>query len=309
MPHETYLAPDERRLIARFWQSAAGFWLGELAWRAWLLVGLLIATVLLQLLVQYRLNFWNRDFFNAIERKDGADIWAQALYFALLGAASLILAIVSVWGRMTMQRKWREWLSNRLYDYWLEKCHHRRLRFMLGEHQTPEYRIAEDARVATDLPVDLVLGLLSSLLTAVTFIGVLWSVGGNLTLDAFGLALTIPGYLVIAVIVYSMLLTAAMMIIAHRLTRVMQENKRAEAELRAVGALRGLIGFSKNHPVDNEVSTHLVRLIYHPRPTSIVLFSRHPALLIWCCRRPLELRMLPAKPRQQKQTRRIPPTH
>ena len=40
----------------------------------------------------------------------------------------------------------------------------------------------------------------------------------------------------IAVIVYSMLLTAAMMIIAHRLTRVMQENKRAEAELRAVGA-------------------------------------------------------------------------
>jgi ABC-type uncharacterized transport system fused permease/ATPase subunit len=57
--------------------------------------------VLLQLLVQYRLNFWNRDFFNAIERKDGADIWAQALRFAPLGAASLILAIVSVWGRMT----------------------------------------------------------------------------------------------------------------------------------------------------------------------------------------------------------------
>jgi putative ATP-binding cassette transporter len=236
MPRETYLAPDERRLIARFWQSAAGFWRGKLAWRAWLLIGLLIATVLLQLLVQYRLNFWNRDFFNAIERKDGADIWAQALRFAPLGAASLILAIVSVWGRMTMQRKWREWLSNRLYDYWLENGHHRRLRFMLGEHQTPEYRIAEDARVATDLPIDLVLGLLSSFLTAATFIGVLWSVGGNLALDAFGFALTIPGYLVIAVIVYSMLLTAAMMIVAHRLTRVMQENKRAEAELRAVGA-------------------------------------------------------------------------
>jgi putative ATP-binding cassette transporter len=112
----------------------------------------------------------------------------------------------------------------------------RRLRFMLGEHQTPEYRIAEDARVATDLPIDLVLGLLSSFLTAITFIGVLWSVGGNLAVDAFGLPLTIPGYLVIAVIVYSMLLTAAMMIVAHRLTRVMQENKRAEAELRAVGA-------------------------------------------------------------------------
>jgi hypothetical protein len=29
---------------------------------------------------------------------------------------------------------------------------------------------------------------------------------------------------------------------------------------------KGLTGLSKNHPVDNEVSTHLVRLIYHPRP-------------------------------------------
>ena len=83
-----------------------------------------------------------------------------------------------------MQRKWREWLSNRLYDDWLENGHHRRLRFMLGEHQTPEYRIAEDARVATDLPVDLVLGLLSSLLTAVTFIGVLWSDRGHRLFNA-----------------------------------------------------------------------------------------------------------------------------
>ena len=91
---------------------------------------------------------------------------------------------------MTMQRKWREWLSNHLYDYWLENGHYRRLRFMLGEHQTPEYRIAEDARVATDLPIDLVLGLLSSFLTAITFIGVLWTVGGDLVIDAFGLFLS-----------------------------------------------------------------------------------------------------------------------
>jgi len=72
MSLETHLAPDEKHLISRFWQSATGFWRGRPAWRAWPLVALLIAIVLLQLLVQYRLNFWNRDFFNAIERKDGA---------------------------------------------------------------------------------------------------------------------------------------------------------------------------------------------------------------------------------------------
>jgi vitamin B12/bleomycin/antimicrobial peptide transport system ATP-binding/permease protein len=141
------------------------------------LITLLIATVLLQLLTQYGLNFWNRDFFNAISRKDAADLWIQALRFVPLATASLFLTILSVWGRMTMQRTWRAWLSSPLYDYWLENDRYVRLRFMAGDHQTPEYRIAEDARVATDLPIDLALGLFSSFLTAITFIGILWSVG------------------------------------------------------------------------------------------------------------------------------------
>jgi putative ATP-binding cassette transporter len=52
-----YLAPDEKRLLARFWQSASGFWRGPSALLAWFLVGLLVSTILLQLLTQYRLKF------------------------------------------------------------------------------------------------------------------------------------------------------------------------------------------------------------------------------------------------------------
>ena len=129
MPDQAYVAPDEGQLLSRFWQSASGFWKGRSAWRAWPLVVLLIATVLLQLWTQYGLNFWNRDFFDAIGRRDAAGLWEQALRFVPLAAASIFLAIVSVWGRMTMQRTWREWLSNHLYDYWLEKDHYIRLRF------------------------------------------------------------------------------------------------------------------------------------------------------------------------------------
>jgi putative ATP-binding cassette transporter len=76
-------------LLARFWQSASGFWQGPSAWLARLLVGLLVATILLQLLTQYRLNFWNRDFFDAIERKDAAGLWEQALRLLPIGTASL----------------------------------------------------------------------------------------------------------------------------------------------------------------------------------------------------------------------------
>jgi len=235
MLRKPYLAPDEKRLLSRFWQSASGFWRGPAAWRAWLLIALLIVTVVLQLLTQYRLNFWSRDFFNALARKDSTELWRQALLLVPIAATSLTLAIVSVWGRMTMQRNWREWLTNHLYDYWLGKDHYVQLRFMAGEHQTPEYRIAEDARIATDLPVDLTLGLFSSCLTAITFIGVLWSVGDSFAFDGFGLTVTIPGYLVLSVVVYSVMITAAMMFVARHLTHIMQESQRTEAELRSIG--------------------------------------------------------------------------
>ena len=233
--NQTYLVPDEKRLLSRFWQSASGYWRGRSAWRAWLLLAALIATVLLQLLTQYRLNFWNRDFFNAIGFKDEAGLWSQAIRFVPLAAASLSLTVFSVWARMTLQRRWREWLSGHLYDYWLKDERYKRLRFVAGDYEAPEFRIAEDARIATDLPVDLVLGLFSSLLNAATFIGILWSVGDSLPIAVRGLALTIPGYLVIAVIAYSILLSAAIILIARHLTRVMEENKRTEAELRSVG--------------------------------------------------------------------------
>lgn len=47
------------------------------------------------------------------------------------------------------------------------------------EPHLAEYRIAEDARVATDAPIDLLVGLLASVLTAVTLVAVLWRVGGS----------------------------------------------------------------------------------------------------------------------------------
>src|SRR5688572_2260066 len=54
-------------VLGRFWKSARGFWHGPTARLAWGLIALLVVITVLQLLVQYRLNLWNRDFFNALE--------------------------------------------------------------------------------------------------------------------------------------------------------------------------------------------------------------------------------------------------
>jgi vitamin B12/bleomycin/antimicrobial peptide transport system ATP-binding/permease protein len=230
-------SPDTARLLSsRYWRCATGFWRGPSAWRAWLLTALLVASVLLQLAIQYRLSYWSRDFFDAFGRRDGATLRAQALIFLPLAGSSMLVAIFAVWVRMTTQRSWRAWLTQYLIDHWLANRDFLRLRFTVGEDQNPEYRIAEDARVATDAPVVLAAGLLTALLSAVIFIGILWNVGGDLVVVVFDFALTVPKYLVIAVAVYSAFLTLTMTVIGRRLIRVIAGKNAAEAQFRSIGS-------------------------------------------------------------------------
>ncbi|MGY4417663.1 putative ATP-binding cassette transporter [Bradyrhizobium sp. JR6.1] len=216
----------------RFWESASGLWRGVSAWRIWLLCASLVAMVALQLHFQFRLNYWNRDFFDALESRDPERLQAQAILLIPLCGASVVLAATSVWGRMTVQRKWREWLTNNLIDYWVDNNRYTGLSLVQGNQKIiPEYRIAEDVRIATDAPVDFALGLVSSLLTAVIFIQVLWNVGGDASFSVFGYRLWIPGYLVGSVAVYAGIVTTAMILVGSPLTRVIQIKNQAEAEL------------------------------------------------------------------------------
>src|SRR5438128_11677254 len=103
---------------------------------------------------------------------------------------------------MTLQRRWRKWLTDTLVDRWLKSGRYYQLNLVGGDHQNPEYRIAEDLRIATDSPVDFVAGVTSAFLSAATFIVVLWTIGGALTITLGGSTITIPGFLVIAAIIY-----------------------------------------------------------------------------------------------------------
>ena len=235
-PSQSRRPDTARALVSRFWRTASGFWHGSTARRAWLFTGLLVGAVLLQLAIQYRLNFWSRDFFDAFGRRDSATLGDQALIFLPLAGSSILVAVLALWARMTIQRGWREWLTGRLIESWLANDLFRQLRFTIGEDQNPEYRIAEDARVATDAPVAITVGLLTAVLNAAIFISILWNVGGDLRVDVFGYALTVPKYLVIAVVVYSAALSVAVTVIGRRLIRVIAKKNAAEAQFRSVGS-------------------------------------------------------------------------
>jgi vitamin B12/bleomycin/antimicrobial peptide transport system ATP-binding/permease protein len=219
--------------FVRFWACASGFWRRKSAAVSWPLTIGMAGLTLVQIFVQYRLNYWNRDFFNALERRDAVRLWEQAALFAPLAGTSIALSVVAVWGRMTTQRKWREWLTKDLLAFWLKDGRYRRLQFVTGDHQNAEYRICVDARIATDAPVDMVTAMFSMIFAAAVFTNVLWAVGGGLTLKVGGHELTIPGYLVLGVGFYTVLFTTWTMVIGRKLPSVIQSENQAEAEMLA----------------------------------------------------------------------------
>ncbi len=223
---------QRRRLTRQFWRIARGFWSSDGDRKAWILTILVVAIVLIQLFISYRINAWNRELFDALEKKDAAGTFLQAMIYIPLLAGGVFFVIVNVYARMTLQRLWREWLTNRLLDHWLSKGRYYHLNLVKGDHDNPEYRIGEDTRLATEAPVDIVAGILSAFLSAVIFIFVLWSVGGALEVSLGGTQVTIPGFLVIAAFVYAMFGTGSMLIIGKSFMRVSEIQNQREAEFR-----------------------------------------------------------------------------
>lgn len=232
MPAEPARSLSTGTSMRRFWKTANGFWRGATAWA---LLTMLVTGVVLQVIVQYRLNTWNRDFFNALEVRDSSHIWDLVQRFFILTASSVFLAVAAVWGRMTFQRSWRAWLTSRLIQSWLEDQRYQRASFVDGQRQNAEYRITEDARLATDAPIDFLVGLLSSLLAAVTFVTVLWNVGGVLEIPIWG-GVRIPGYLVAAAIIYAAVPNLSMMVVGRAMIDVIERKNQAEADFKYVVA-------------------------------------------------------------------------
>ena len=232
------LSPEEaeqvrkRYLLTRFWISAHGYWgaAGDrLAWPFTIgLLTLIVGTVAFQ----YGINVWNRSIFDAIEKRDSATVFHLTAIFFPLAIGSVILAVAQVYARMAIQRRWRAWLTNSIITRWLASGRYYQLNLVSGDHKNPEYRIAEDLRIATDSPVDFVAGVTSALLSAATFIVVLWTIGGALTLRLGGTELTIPGFLVLAAVIYAAIASGSIVTIGRRFVQTSEDKNQAEADFR-----------------------------------------------------------------------------
>jgi putative ATP-binding cassette transporter len=233
--------PDEdagerkrRYLLRRFWKSAAGFWGPRGPRLSWVLSATLLLIVLLNLAASYGMNVWTRVIFDALQKRDSDTVLLLSMLYLPLLAASVFFGVMQVYARMTTQRRWREWLNNQLVDRWLKNGRYYQLNLVSGAHKNPEYRVADDVRIATEAPIDFVTGMTTAVLSAATFIVVLWTIGGALTVHLGGMAITIPGFLVIAAVIYAVAASGSMVVIGRRFITVSENKNQVEAEYRYV---------------------------------------------------------------------------
>ena len=219
-------------LLTRFWISARGYWGKNGDKLAWLFTIGLLALIVANVGFQYGINVWNRAIFDAIEKRDSATVYYLAAVFFPLAVGSVLLGVAQVFGRMGIQRRWRAWLTHAVISRWLANGRYYQLNLVGGDHKNPEYRIAEDLRIATDSPVDFVAGVTSAFLSATTFIVVLWTIGGALTVTLGGSTITIPGFLVIAAVIYAAIASGSILTIGRSFVQVSEDKNQAEAEYR-----------------------------------------------------------------------------
>ena len=77
-------------------------------------------------------------------------------------------------------------------------------------------------------------GVTTAVLSAATFIVVLWTIGGSLTIGLAGTTITIPGFLVVAAVIYAVVASGSMVFIGRRFVAVSESKNQAEAEYRYV---------------------------------------------------------------------------
>jgi vitamin B12/bleomycin/antimicrobial peptide transport system ATP-binding/permease protein len=221
-------------LLRRFWRSAAGYWGRKGHRSAWPLSGAVLLIVVLNLGTLYGMNLWNRGIFDALDMRDSQRVLEYALIYFPLLAASVFLAVMQIYVRMTLQRRWRAWLNDHLVGRWLANGRYYQLNLVQGDHQNPEFRIGDDVRIATESPVEFTTGMISAFLSAATFIAVLWTIGGTLEFTIGKVHFAIPGFLVVAAVLYSVIASGSMVLIGRRFVRVSEDKNQAEAEYRYV---------------------------------------------------------------------------
>ncbi len=195
-----------------------------------LLIGA-IALTLGAVFLEVLFNEWSRRFYDSLQNKDEAAFWREMVTFcwiaALMMMAFVARAIVSPYLRL----RWRRWLTRRYLAHWLDSRGYYRIELQRSVDNADQ-RIAEDLRFLGEYTMQLFLGFLGAVATLISFLFILWTLSGPLSLIAIGLDINVPGYMAWVCLIYALGGTLLANLVGRRLIPLNFQRQRFEANFR-----------------------------------------------------------------------------
>jgi vitamin B12/bleomycin/antimicrobial peptide transport system ATP-binding/permease protein len=218
------------------WRLARPYWSSEdKAW-AWGLVAAVVVLNFLAVAVIIGLNMWRKAIFDALQHYDEPEFLRQLGVYAGLSVASITFLVYQTYLGQMLQIRWRRWLTRRYLNAWLDERAYYRLQVSDTGTDNPDQRIADDLDRFTKHTIALTVGttgFLNAGITMVSFLAILWSISGPLTipLGPWG-DFTVPAYMVWVALVYAVGGTWLTFKIGRPLVRLNFDQQRYEADFR-----------------------------------------------------------------------------
>ncbi len=226
------------------WRLSRPYFQSEEKWSAWILLISIIALNLSMVAMNVVLNFWHGLFYNSLQQKDWPT-FLQLLFtwhrtgtglpmpgFCEIAAAYILLAVYATYLNQWLQIRWRRWMTTRFLDEWLADRAYYRIslttdRAAVGT-DNPDQRIAEDLRDFVATTLSLGVDFLSNIVSFASFVGILWSLSGNITVWG----VTVPGYMVFVALAYAVIGTWLTHLVGRPLIGLRFRQQRVEADFR-----------------------------------------------------------------------------
>jgi len=246
------------------WQLARPFWVSDQRVAAWLLLTLIAVIHLLLVAIAVLLTYWQRAFFNSLENKAWSE-FLQLLFswhysvdegfmpgFGLILVFFVLLTVYALYLKQLLHIRWRSWSTQDLQARWLANQAYYRMTQDAATMDNPDQRIAEDIDLFVDKSLTLGFGLLTAIVSLISFVILLWS----LSKDINPLGLPIPGNLVWIALVYAAIGTVVTHWLGRRLIGLNFSKQKAEANFRfALVRLREnaeSVAFFKGEPSEEQ---------------------------------------------------------
>ncbi len=221
-----------KTFIRDLWALSRPYWFSEERWLARGLLAVVVALNLALVYVNVLINEWNNDFYNTLQSMDKAGFFHQLLRFSGFAAAYIVIAVYQLYLTQMLQMRWRRWLTGRYLGDWIGERVYYRLQLTDRGTDNPDQRIADDLSGFCERTLTLTLGLLSAVVTLVSFVSILWGLSGSLSFAFNGTQIAIPGYMVWVALAYAVCGTALIHFIGRPLIGLNFTQQKFEANFR-----------------------------------------------------------------------------